>query len=206
MERKPIQLKTKTKLTAQLYCTNVPGSKQSSRVSNTRASATNKSALGLQPQSLQHDSRPNTSDSNSFSWVIIENVPSCASSVALDSHPASQLQSRNGEPVQASPRVQSPLNQGSRAQSATALSRSPTPAAMQQPPSVLSDEVSIPQPQSPTGSQQTTSRPQSRMGCGSQAQSPLGSTPPSTVLHNKLQTYDEADAKLSQSIAQLEQN
>ena len=203
MQRKPIQLKTRTKLTAHLYSSNVPvSSKWSSRAGSARSpSVANKESEDRTSQSPQHahavlspqnGSKPNTADSNS-SWVVIENTPSRTSSAAVDSLPPSQPKSHDGG---------SPLPKGSRAQSAVIASRSPTPAGVRQSPSVRSpsvvsvgDDVSLPPTRSNTAaSQQTNSRPHSRMGGGSQAQSPLGSRPVSAVSQDNLHTLEAVGA------------
>ena len=200
MERKPIQLKTRTKLTAHLYGSSVlqAGSKSSSRAESAKSFIRESGAPTIQspqPQALhspKDDSRPNTADSTS-SWVIIENPPSNASNVeAVDSRPPSQPKSNSRVSMQPSP-----LAEGSRAQSAVLASRSPTPAGVQQSPSACSpsvisagDDVSLPPTRSNTAvsPQQTNSRPHSRMGGSSHAQSPtagIGSR--STVSQNNLQ-------------------
>lgn len=209
MERKPIQLKTRTKLTAHLYGSSVQaGAKSTSRAGSARSPTAFKESeapttQSPQPQALQSPqggSRPNTADSNS-SWVIIENAPSSA--VAADSPPPSQPKSSDGRSIQPSP-----LAEGSRAQSAVLASRSPTPAGVRQSPSVRSpsimsagDDVSLPPTRSNTAAspQQTNSRPHSRMGGSSQAQaqSPIagiGSRSVSTASQNNLQTFEDVVA------------
>ena len=214
MERKPIQLKTRTKLTAHLYGSSVlAGSKSSSRAGSARSPSVAKESeppmsQSPQPQALQSPkdgSRPNTADSNS-SWVIIENAPSHVSSAAVYSRPPSQPKSNMNEGSVPSP---PPLAEGSRAQSAVLASRSPTPAGVRQSPSVHSpsvmsagDDVSLPPTRSNTAAsqQQADSRPHSRMGGSSQVQAqPLiagigGSRSVSTASQNNLQIVEDAAA------------
>ena len=179
MERKPIQLKTKTRLTASLYRAYTPGSRQSSRASSARASKEIErlmSPQGSQPQTPQNASRPNTASDDS-SWVIIDNLPSHNHSpVSVNSRPASQEKRESNC-------KESPLPQGSRIQSAASL-RSPTvtPAGqsnrsgnVSQNTGVASvgNDVNISRGVSPTGSQKTASRPQSRRSEARESRSPL---------------------------------
>ena len=207
MERKPIQLKTRTKLTAHLYgsLSVHAGSKSSSRAGSARSLTVFKeieAPIAQSPQPLamhspKDGSRPKTVDSDS-SWVIIETPPSRASGVqAVDSRPPSQLKSNSGESVQPPPPAK-----GSQAHSAELASRSPTPAGVRQSPSIRSpsvlsagDDVSLPPTRSNTAvsPQQTNSRPHSRMGGSSQAQaqSPIagiGSRSVSTASQNNAQS------------------
>ena len=212
MERAPIQLKTRTKLTAHLYgSSGQADSKLSSRAESAKLPVTVKeseapTAQSPQPRALyspKDGSRPNTADSNS-SWVIIENPPSHASDVqAVESRPSSQPKSNSRGSVPPSPPAE-----GSRAQSAVLASRSPTPAGVRQSPSVRSpsvisagDDVSLPPTRSNTAvsPQQTNSRPHSRMGRSShaQGQSPMagiGSRSVSTASLNNLQTIEDVTA------------
>ena len=209
MERAPIQLKTRTKLTAHLYgSSGQGGSKLSSRAGSAKLPVTVKeseapTAQSPQPRALyspKDGSRPNTADINSC-WVIIENPPSHAS--AVESRPSSQAKSNSRGSMPPSPPAE-----GSRAQSAVLAPRSPTPAGVRQSPSVRSpsvisagDDVSLPPTRSNTAvsPQQTNSRPHSRMGGSShaQGQSPMagiGSRSVSTASQNNLQTIEDVTA------------
>lgn len=214
MERAPIQLKTRTKLTAHLYgSSGQAGSKLSSRAGSAKLPVAVKETEAPTAQSTQQQalyspkdgSRPNTADSSS-SWVVIENPPSHASEhdvQAVESRPPSQSKSNSRGSVPPSPPAE-----GSQAQSAVLASRSPTPAGVRQSPSVYSpsvmsagDDVTLPPTRSHTAvsPQQTNSRPHSRMGGSSQAQgqSPMagiGSRSVSTASQNNLQTFEDVAA------------
>lgn len=173
MERKPIHLKTRTRLTAHLYCTNTP-TKYSSQVPSAGESATNtqrefQASPGSQLHTPDNGSRLNTPGSNS-SWVIIDSPPRHTPSAEINSCPASRS------------KVDDVMPPGSRVQSATVGSRMPTPAApLHQSPSVRStsvasavDDASITQAKSPTTSQKTASQQHSRVSSVSGTRSPLG--------------------------------
>ncbi len=206
-ERMPIQLKTRTKLTAHLYgSSGQAGSKSSSRAGSAKSPIVKAESAtqSPQPQALRSPkdySRPSTSDSNS-SWIVIENPPSRHAS-NVDSRPSSHPKSNSRGSM-----LPSPPAEGSRAQSAVLASRSPTPAAVRQSPSLRSqsimsagDDVSLPPTRSNTAvsPQQTNSRPHSRLGGSSQApaQSPMagvGSRSVSTASQNSLHTFEDVIA------------
>lgn len=192
MERKPIQLQTRSKLTAHLYRTNSADSRQSSRAYSARAAVAfeqseYENSPGSLPPTPKNDSRPNTADSNS-SWVVINQPPSDTPRDVADSRPASQA---------------------SCDQQAAVGSRSPTPVAVHQSPSLRSpsvmsaiDEVSIAQTKSPTGSHQTASQQQSRVSSASGVRSPSGVKPSSL---NKSQTSENA-LSIPHTVSPLEQD
>jgi hypothetical protein len=210
-ERMPIQLKTRTKLTAHLYGSSGQASSKSSNRAGSaklpivyKAESEPPTTQSPQSQALRSPkdgSRPNTSDSNS-SWVVIENPPSRHAS-NVDSRPSSHPKSNSRGSVMSSPSAE-----GSRAQSAVLASRSPTPAAVRQSPSLRSpsvmsagDDISLPPARSNTAvsPQQTNSRPHSRLGGSSQAlaQSPMagvGSRSVSTASQNNLHTFEDVIA------------
>lgn len=206
MEREPIQLKTRTKLTAHLYGSNAqagskwslsraPSARSPTVLINHKVEGEHRSSTSLQlpaVQSSQNCSRPSTADSRS-SWVIIENPPNSTPIAAADSRPPSQPKSYVYDGG-------SPLPDGSRAKSALIASRVPTPATVRQSPSARSpsavsagDDVSLPPTRSNTAaSQQSNSRPHSRMDRDSQAhdQSAMESRQMSAMSQNNAQTFE----------------